>query len=180
MDAQITSQTILQCFVSKIECLKLDLIILNNSKYLTFYFSELKLIRLGNIHPKQMWERAHSYFKQQLEGEFIQLTVSGSEKYKEEVNIYGQIIRIRDNTNIKEKIIIDGYGELSKNPEKYVSKERIEHFNILRDEAKNKNKGMWETSKNINKSNMQAQQFKYKQWEQWIKDYRQIPALKNE
>jgi hypothetical protein len=75
--------------VCKVECLKLELINLANLKYLTFYFSELKLIRLGNIHPKEMWERAHSYFKEELEGEFIGLKVSGSENYKEEVNIFG-------------------------------------------------------------------------------------------
>jgi len=41
---------------------------LSNLKYITFYFSELKLIRVGNMHPKEMWERAQSYFKEQMEG----------------------------------------------------------------------------------------------------------------
>lgn len=37
---------------------------------------------MGNIHPKEMWERSQSYFKHLIEGEFIELKVAGSEKYK--------------------------------------------------------------------------------------------------
>lgn len=125
------------------ECLKLELINLSTLKYITFYFSELKLIRLGNIHPKEMWERAQFYFKEQIEGEFIELTVSGSENYKEEVNIFGDIVRIRDGVNVKEKIIGDGYSEISKNSEKYLKGDKIEYYNNLRDKAKQGNKGLW-------------------------------------
>lgn len=78
MSSEVSSRSVLECFVSKVECLKLDLVNLTNLKYVTFYFSELKLIRIANIHPKEMWERAQSYFREQLEGEFIELTVSGS------------------------------------------------------------------------------------------------------
>ena len=53
----------------------------------------------------------------------MQLTVSGSENYKEEVNILGEITRERDEARIKSKIIRDGYADLSKNAEKYVGKE---------------------------------------------------------
>lgn len=110
MSSEVSSNSVLECFVSKVECLKLDLINLSNLKYVTFYFSELKLIRIGNIHPKEMWERAQFYFREELEGEFIQLTVSGSENYKEEVNIFGEIKRKRDGIIIEEKMIEDGYA----------------------------------------------------------------------
>jgi hypothetical protein len=70
-----------------------------------------------------MWERSQSYFKHQIEGEFIELTVAGSENYKEEVNIFGDIVRIRDNENIRVKTIRDGYAELSKDASKYLKKE---------------------------------------------------------
>jgi hypothetical protein len=63
MSSEVNPDSVLECFVSKIECLKLELINLTNLKYITFYFSELKLIRLGNIHPREMWERAQNYFK---------------------------------------------------------------------------------------------------------------------
>lgn len=127
-----------------------------------------------------MWERAQNYFKEELQGEFIELTVTGSENYKEEVNIFGEIKRKRDGIIIQEKIIGDGYGELSKNPEKYLSLQKIQFYNNLRNEAKVKNKGMWQTSKNITKSNMQVQEFKYKQWQEWTRDNRKIGSIKNQ
>ena len=52
MGSEVDPSSVLICFVTKVECLKLELINLGNGKHLTFYFSELKLIRLGNIHPK--------------------------------------------------------------------------------------------------------------------------------
>lgn len=55
MGSEIDAVKKLVCFVSKVECLKLELINLADLKFLTFYFSELKLIRVGNIHPKEMW-----------------------------------------------------------------------------------------------------------------------------
>lgn len=68
MGSEIDAVKKLVCFVSKVECLKLELINLADLKFLTFYFSELKLIRVGNIHPKEMWQRSQSYFKHQMEG----------------------------------------------------------------------------------------------------------------
>ena len=68
LGSDINSVKVLRCFVSKVECLKLELIILEDLKSVTFYFSELKLIRVGNVHPKEMWERSQSYFKHQIEG----------------------------------------------------------------------------------------------------------------
>lgn len=96
------------------------------------------------------------------------------------MNLYGEIKRKRDGVVIEEKMIEDGYAELSKNAEKYLSKEKIELYNGLRDAAKQKNRGMWETSKNISKSNMQVQEFKYKQWEEWIKEGKKITSVRNE
>ena len=52
MGSEVDPSSVLICFATKVECLKLELINLSNGKHLTFYFSELKLIRLGNIHPK--------------------------------------------------------------------------------------------------------------------------------
>lgn len=52
MSSEVNPHSVLECFVSKVECLKLELINLANLKYITFYFSELKLVRIGNIHPK--------------------------------------------------------------------------------------------------------------------------------
>lgn len=143
MSSEVSAHSQLQCFVSKVECLKLDLLNLSNLKYVTFYFSELKLVRIGNIHPKEMWERAQSYFREQLEGEFVELTVSGSENYKEEVNLYGEIKRRRDGIVIEEKMIEDGYAELSKNAEKYLSEEKMGMYNGLREAARLKSRGMW-------------------------------------
>lgn len=170
----------LECFVSKVECLKLELLDLGSLKHVTFYFSELKLVRIANVHPKEMWERAQSYFREQLEGEFVQLAVSGSEHYKEEVNLYGEVRRRRDGVVVEEKMIADGYAEPSKNAEKYLTKEKIELYNGLREAARTKSMGMWETCKNIGKSNLQAQEFKYKQWEEWTKEGRKVTALRNE
>ena len=78
MSNEIAYPTVLKCFVSKVECLKLELVNLEDLKSVTFYFSELKLVRIGNTHPKEMWEKSHSYFKGEIEGEFIELTVAGS------------------------------------------------------------------------------------------------------
>jgi hypothetical protein len=68
MGSEITAMQQLNCFVSKVECLKLELVDLDSLKCVTFYFSELKLIRVGNTHPKEMWERSQSYFKALAEG----------------------------------------------------------------------------------------------------------------
>ena len=37
---------ILECYVLKVECLKLKLYLLEHKKYITFYFSELRLPRI--------------------------------------------------------------------------------------------------------------------------------------
>ena len=50
----------------------------------------------------------------------------------------------------------------------------------MRDRAKEGSLGFWEASKNITKSNMQVQEFKYRQWEDWIKEGRQITGVRNE
>jgi len=55
MGSEINTLKTVECFVSKVECLKVELISLKDMNYITFYFSELKLIRVGNIHPKEMW-----------------------------------------------------------------------------------------------------------------------------
>lgn len=39
MSSQVSPNDVLQCYVSKVECLKLELINLTNLKYITFYFS---------------------------------------------------------------------------------------------------------------------------------------------
>ena len=83
-----------------------------------------------------MWERSQSYFKYQIEGEFIELSVAGSENYKEETNLFGDIVRVRDGVSIREKTIGDGYAELSKNSEKYLPTEQITFYNNKRDKAK--------------------------------------------
>ena len=66
--SEISANDTLRCFVSSVECLKMELVHLDSLKHLTFYFSEFKLVRIGNVHPKEMWERAHSYFQSELEG----------------------------------------------------------------------------------------------------------------
>ena len=45
----------------------------------------------------------------------MQIKVNGTEVYREEMNVYGEILRTKNGDDIKEKIISDGYVELSKN-----------------------------------------------------------------
>ena len=51
---------------------------LENLKLITFYFSEFKLVRPNNIHPKESWEVAQKYFMDELEGNFVQIKVNGT------------------------------------------------------------------------------------------------------
>lgn len=52
MGSEISSAKSIRCFVRRVECLKLELVSLENLSCVTFYFSELKLIRVGNTHPR--------------------------------------------------------------------------------------------------------------------------------
>ena len=50
----------------------------------------------------------------------------------------------------------------------------------LRDQAQQTKRGMWETSKQINKSGTTALEFKQKQWQEWIKEGRRVSTLRGE
>ena len=50
---------------------------------------------------------------------------------------------MRDEINIREKTISDGYAELSKNAEKYLPLESIDYYNKIRDKAKENSLGFW-------------------------------------
>jgi hypothetical protein len=72
-------------------------------------------VRPNSIHPKESWEAAQKYFVDEIEGDFVQIKVNGTEVYREEMNVYGEILKTKNGDDIKEKIIADGYVELSKN-----------------------------------------------------------------
>ena len=59
------------------------------------------------------------------------------------MNIFGDIVRLRDKENIREKTIKDGYSELSKDAKKYLTAEEIDYYNDLRSRAKDSNIGFW-------------------------------------
>lgn len=52
MDEELPRERMLGCFVTKVECLRLELVVLELGKLVTFYFSELKLLRIADLHPK--------------------------------------------------------------------------------------------------------------------------------
>ena len=52
------------------------------------------------------------------------------------MNVYGEILRTKNGDDIKEKIISDGYVELSKNSDKYLSSQIIEKFTEMAENAK--------------------------------------------
>ena len=72
-----------------VECLKLKLLLLSEQQAITFYLSELRLPKTEHVHPKEVWHKAQDYFKELLLGEFVQIKINGSEKYRDELNIHG-------------------------------------------------------------------------------------------
>jgi hypothetical protein len=66
-----------------VECLKLKLYLLNENKFITLYFSDLKLPKVDHTHPKEVWQKAEDYFKTLFLGNFVQIKINGSESYRE-------------------------------------------------------------------------------------------------
>lgn len=84
-----------------VECLKIKLYILSVAKFITLYFSDLKLPKVEYTHPKEVWQKAEEYFRNLFLGSFVQIKINGSENYREEMNIYGEILRLHDGLDLK-------------------------------------------------------------------------------
>lgn len=55
----------------------------------------------------------------------MQVQINGSETYRDELNIHGEICRLCNGSDLKEQFLGDGYADLSKNSENYLAKGKI-------------------------------------------------------
>ena len=88
-------------------------------------------------------------------------------------------MRLHDGLDLKQKIISEGYAELSKNADQYLSKGILEKYQKLIVESKGEKKGIWRGEKKNIKGSNQIMEQKFKIWEEWTKSKKKYSDIKN-